>query len=98
MYTSILILDTTVSLRGGGGGGGRDALVLLKSQIKINAIKKNNCSFEVIDVYRVQPLHTYGTIIWSLSRVHLFFLALVLSFFHAVLMTSRAFLLNGMRH
>ena len=39
MYTSILILDTTVSLRGGGGGGGH-ALVLLKSQIKINAIKK----------------------------------------------------------
>ena len=60
--------------------------------------QKNNCSFEVIDVYRVQPLHTYGTIIWSLSRVHLFFLALVLSFFHAVLMTSRPFLLNGMRH
>ena len=98
MYTSI----DTVSLRGGGGGHAISAystrVVLLKSQIKINAIKKNNCSFEVIDVYRVQPLHTYGTIIWSLSRVHLFFLALVLSFFHAVLMTSRPFLLNGMRH
>lgn len=84
-----------MSLRGGGGGHAFSP-PQISNQNQRN--QKNNCSFEVIDVYRVQPLHTYGTIIWSLSRVHLFFLALVLSFFHAVLMTSRPFLLNGMRH